>query len=519
MKYFILILTLTISFNGWTQTDQGAGTLEDRKALFDYIIEKTKQREAWSPIKNKNLNFDPLESMQALEQEIIQADTEDKLFFALKKLSAARRDRHLSVNTVKGGITPKPIAEGQAPIRFFPDFSKKEPVFFVADIGKNLGATQKRTPAIGDRLVSINGEELSTYTEKVKAYTRHSTLNNFYIKAAYDLATRNYSLPASFFKEQLTLELKPKKGKKYTIVLDYLDTVDWTHGRVFNKYPGYQEVSSFRYESFKVYQPTDSNKKNLVLWWYGFRGDLPESIDALMIWAENNNKLDYNLIIDAIDSRGGSQGAYALARLSPKAFKTTGGNLKLSDITFDFIADYNRRYLSKKGLMDHDSRETEDDGTWAIDWLNGPVLKGLAAGQAYSNNTPFKCAHLPHYSDWIMQPAKKHFKGKMVAFFGPWGGSHLTQFSAMIIDNNLGYTMGMVDGGYSNTWEWTETLTFPGKNKPLVSFMWDIGHTIRPNGQIAEGNPPMVDEIIPVTPENYLNYKNILLQKAEAYLK
>ena len=64
-----------------------------------------------------------------------------------------------------------------------------------------------------------------------------------------------------------------------------------------------------------------------------------------------------------------------------------------------------------------------------------------------------------------MKPAEVHFTGKLIAFFGPWGGSHLSQFSAMIYDNNLGHTMGMPDGGYSNTWEWEEDLIFPISKK------------------------------------------------------
>ena len=97
-------------------------------------------------------------------------------------------------------------------------------------------------------------------------------------------------------------------------------------------------------------------------------------------------------------------------------------------------------------------------------------------------------------------------------------GSHLSQFSAMINDNDLGYTLGMPDGGYSNTWEWEEDLVFPISGKPVVKFMWSIGHTIRPNGQILEGNPAMIDEFIPVTKENYLEYKNILMEKAINWL-
>ena len=48
--------------------------------------------------------------------------------------------------------------------------------------------------------------------------------------------------------------------------------------------------------------------------------------------------------------------------------------------------------------------------------------------------------------------------------------------------------------------------------------MWDIGHTIRPNGQILEGNPAPVNVYIPVTRENFAAYKSLLLKKAMEWL-
>lgn len=510
---------ILINLSSFAQEINNSGTLEDRKELFDYIIEKTKDREAWSPIKNERLNWDPLKAMMGLEDEFVNANTDEKLFYAIKKLSAARKDRHLRVDTVSNGLSLPKINESVAPIRFFPDFSDKNKIFlFVSDFSTDISTYTKNKPSIGDQLVEINGKDISLYLKEVEQYTRHSTYENFIIRAGYDLSSKNYNLPPHFFEEDLNLTLKPKRGKSYKITLPYLKTVDWTYGSSFRNYPGYEKVNSFNYESFELYKPVSSTSKNLILWWYGFRYDLPEAIDSLIEWADRNNTLDHNVIIDAIDSRGGSQGAYALARLTSKPFKTTGGNIKLSDITLDFISIYNKLYLSDKIIMDGSSRETEDDGTWAFEWLNGPVLSGLAAGQIYSNNVPFKCAHLPYYSDWIMQPAEKHFTGKLVAFFGPWGGSHLTQFSSMIIDNQLGYTIGMPDGGFSNTWEWFETLKFPRTNKPVASFMWSIGHTLRPNNEIAEGNPPDIDEYIPVTRDNYLEYKELLMKRAEEHI-
>jgi hypothetical protein len=49
--------------------------------------------------------------------------------------------------------------------------------------------------------------------------------------------------------------------------------------------------------------------------------------------------------------------------------------------------------------------------------------------------------------------------------------------------------------------------------------MWDIGHTIRPNGQILEGNAADVDISIPVTRQNYVDYYPILLRRALAVLE
>lgn len=520
MKNIKSILALLAIMLFGIANGQHHGSKEDREALFDYIIEKTKDREAFSPVKEKIMGFDPIEEMMNIKDEVVNASSDVELFYALQKLSAARRDRHLSVEEIEGGLLLPAIDKQVAPIRFHPDFSDPDKyTLFVSNLGEDikLYTSNFTKPELGDVLVKVNGQAIQDYIDEASLYTRHSSINNLWMRLAYSLSEKSNDLPPSFYKDELILTLQ-RKGREYDLALPYLPEVSWQRGRVDRNYPGYKKVDSFDFDSFALYIPNKKDHKSLVLWWYGFRGDLPDATDALIAYAKENDMLDYDLIIDAIDSRGGSQGAYALARLASHPFKTTGGNLKLSDITNEFIAKYTQQYLSKKAIMDGDGRETEDDGTWAIEWLHGPVLQGLAAGQEYSNNTPFKCAHLPHYSDWIMKPAETHFTGKIVTFFGPWGGSHLTQFASMIIDNELGYSIGMADGGYSNTWEWEEDLVFPISREPVVSFMWSIGHTIRPNGQIAEGNPPMVEEYVPVSRENYFEYKSLLLERAHSWL-
>jgi hypothetical protein len=76
----------------------------------------------------------------------------------------------------------------------------------------------------------------------------------------------------------------------------------------------------------------------------------------------------------------------------------------------------------------------------------------------------------------------------------------------------------MPPGGYSNTWEWEEILELPGTDRPLVGFMYSIGHSIRPNGGILEGNPAAVDEWIPLTAENVESYYPLLLERVLALM-
>ena len=64
----------------------------------------------------------------------------------------------------------------------------------------------------------------------------------------------------------------------------------------------------------------------------------------------------------------------------------------------------------------------------------------------------------PTTTDGYLYPAKEHFTGPMVLLTAPSACSGADQFAAMFIDNELGLSVGMPEGGCSNTWEWDETL-------------------------------------------------------------
>ena len=267
------------------------------------------------------------------------------------------------------------------------------------------------------------------------------------------------------------------------------------------------------FDTLDLHRPDDAGKKVLIVNWYGFRSDIVEASDALVEYAAREGLLDHDIIWDGLRSRGGGRGAYAIQRLQGRPFRTTFGNLRISDITGEFIKRRHESFLKNQAASDG-TRETVGGDDWQIEWLLDDVTKAIEAGQAYSNNVPFKLAHAPKWSDGIIYPAQQHFKGKMICWMSPYGGSHYDQFASIVSDNNLCHTIGMPSGGYSNTWEWRETITWPGTDEPVVSFMWSIGHTVRPNGQVLEGNPPQVDEVFALTAQNYSTYRHKLLERS-----
>ena len=150
-----------------------------------------------------------------------------------------------------------------------------------------------------------------------------------------------------------------------------------------------------------------------------------------------------------------------------------------------------------------------------IDWARTDATEAIRRGDEYTAPVPFKLAHLPKDSDGVLQPAPVHFSGKVTIINArTWGGSHLDQFVAMFVDNDLATFIGVPTGGYSNTWEEGDFLYFPGTARPVVQFYWTIGHTIRPNGEVLEGNPAQPDIYIPITRDNFQAYHQLLLDEA-----
>lgn len=493
------------------------GTPADRDALVDTLIAQTARREAFSPIKNETLGFSPLDAMEAERAGVVEADTEEKLFYALSRLSAARRDRHLSLGLVPGGLelpdsaglevdggeeVPAPIAR----IRILPDYAVGGANYFVADVARESGS---EVPPIGARVTAIGDRSISEWEAEATEYMRHSTIAGLRWKLAELMTENSALLPPDMRAGSLTLTVADEGGEESVYDLPWVEAgFEWS-GISEPRYDGFET----RLETVTFEMLVDAEREIVVLLWTGFRETMVDDVDALMEVAEQQGLLDYTMIIDVTRSGGGSRGAYAVQRLQPRPFKTTFGNLRLSDVIAPWVAERQAAFGSTV-FVDGETPELIDDGSWLMEWLEVDVLPALERGDEYTKDVPFKSAHAPRDSDGVLPPAPVHFQGPFAVISGPDGGSHLDQFVHQVVDNELGPVVGMPPGGYSNTWEWEEVATLPGTGRPLVRFMWNIGHTITPNGEIAEGNPATIDVQIPLGAHNVRDYYPTLLDAA-----
>ena len=568
LVWLVPVLLVTTSWCARTMAD--SGTMDDRAALFDYLLKATMERSAFSPFKPRDIASDEhiteaeyiRGAMLAHRDEFLAADTDAKLYYALVKLTCARWDGHLNrIRLVPGGIQPF-TAQTQggdtAPLKFKPDYTNRAAMFlfvsdFASDLARIAGPNAKRTPELGDKLVGVNGQPAEVYLKRLGQFVGKSSHRAFWWDLAYRVSRRTRHIAPSLFNgDRVTFELETRKRVRYTLTLPYLkeESIDWagyddeytsgelaelifqdpnfihtTHQVALSlaRYRGFQHV--FSRPAFDLYVST-SQKVFLLQGHSFFSKTIVADLDHLMAHARTNDRLDYAVIYDLTRGGGGDFEEYALQRLQSRPVKIMFGNLRISDITTPLALQLRDRAMKAVAQAADPAppilaREVTmpDSGRNLIDWLDKDLASAIRAGQAYTNNVQFKNQFLPTTSDGYLYPAKEHFTGPMVLLTAPSACSGADQFAAMFIDNELGLSIGMPEGGCSNTWEWDETLKFPISGKPVAGFSWTVGQSIRPNGEVLEGNSAVPRMFVPLTRDNYAKYYDILLGHALSYIE
>ena len=286
---------LTLAVTGCSEVaSPKAGTPELRAELFDTIISRTQRREAFSPIKNERLGFDPIQEMEALRDVVVSASTEQELYYALARLSHARRDRHLDLYLVAGGLELPDSAgldvldgesnePAQAPVRIFPDYSDEDAGYFIGD--RAIDPRWPELPAIGDQILTVNGMPVDAWHDSATAFMRHSTSIALSWKLAEAMALSTAAFPSYLRAEELTLVTQSSSGTETAYSLPFRDPSDlsWT-GSGDPNYPGLMlELSTPTYD---LLVPEDG-RRFVVLVWRGFRETMVPDVDDLVEFAES----------------------------------------------------------------------------------------------------------------------------------------------------------------------------------------------------------------------------------------
>lgn len=503
---------------------QRVGTAELREALFDTLVVRMERRDARSPFKGEHWGEDTAERMAELRDEVVAADTEEELFYALRRVSNLRRDRHLDVTRVEGGLRVLddsgleggPEARLQAPVRIFPDY-RDTTAYFVADVSVDEEHFPAGRPEPGARVLAVDGVDIDEYVAMVEPYHRASYRPNQRWLVARGIGSPSAELPAHIRGVSLELTVENPSGDTVTIQLPYLDReeVAWA-GFAEASYPGFRKGRST--PTWDLWLPED-DREVLLLTWHGFGETVREDVDTLVSLAQRRGWLDRGLILDASEAEGGEGAVYALRHLRPQSFRPSLGNLRLSDAAAQWVE---ARLADAPPAVAGLNPGSDVERSWILEWFRHEVRDSLNAGAAYSNAV---AAHMASSggsgtarAEWV-DPAPVHFRGPMVAFFAPRGGSELDRFAAMLKDNGMAHLIGMTPGGFSNSWTYGEVLRFPGTEQPVVRFEYTIGNALRPNGQVLESNPALPHEWVTFSASDYRAFHTRLVERAEAHLE
>jgi hypothetical protein len=364
-----------------TEPPRPSQTEQDRLALFDELVAATLRRHAFSERKTAELHLDFERDAAPLRDDfrIVRSDLE--LFRAVARLSAVRCDAHMEVLPINGGLAVD-ATEYSTGIEFAPDFEKlDERVFCVQRVANSVDGMDRVTH-VGDVLVSINGQSVADFEGVVGPYLRYSTLNGRAWALARALGTQPGWWPTMEQGRDFLYRLRNAERGEYEVRLTRRMTADISWPPLPSRtFPGFALALPLR--SFDLYRPAAG--QNIVAFeWRGFEKDyLVDDLEQLIDYASRNRLFEHDVIVDFTRSRGGADGVLALQILLRKPFKTTFGDLRISDVIDPFIA----------------SRE---ESPRLRAWLHNDVRAAQARGDAYTSPVPFKLRHLPADSDGIL---------------------------------------------------------------------------------------------------------------------
>ena len=481
-----------------------SGTARQRKELFEGLLRDTLAWEAFSPRKNKTLELDFAVQAEELRRAFLKADKELLLYNVLLHFSNLRCNHALRPRLLDDGLRLDRDHQ-ELPVRFgVGEGSGSDFRLFIrdhdVDIRRKLNTISPRITSVeaGDVLVDINGSEVPDVLAGMQPFLSYSTTRQLWSEFARCLSLKRHDLGHRMFKKDVTFGLQKANGKGYRLRVSFIDethTIDWAVNWDRHHYSGFERA--LQTPSFDVYLPSGGvAAEALIVEGREFTDDTGEDVDKLRTWAVAQGVLHYNVVFDLSAARGSVVPWTLLQTLVDQPVLVTQATLRLSDVTPSLISRLLRSASPalKTWLVDV-VRPAQERG---VDMV-GPVPYGMV---------------LPPDTEGILDPAEVHFTGGRSALIAASSSPAVNHLAAMWVDNGLGASHGVAPFGCANAWQWRAPISLPRSDRPLVDFLWNVGHVIRPNGEVLEGNPPQPTDPVPVTAGNFQSWHSKLVDQA-----
>ena len=186
------------------------------ETLYNYLTSTILEREAFSPIKNEQLNINLKKEFAKHKTSFLQAKTDEDLYFEILKLSNLRRDSHLKMKPLFLESYKKKVL----PIKIGVVFDAKKPIFVVEQIANDY-ANEYPNLNVGDELIKIGNTNIEKVIAETKKYIPSSTNNNHFLRLAKALSTNDFNLSRVIDYNKPLFTFKTPKKSTYTYAFSY----------------------------------------------------------------------------------------------------------------------------------------------------------------------------------------------------------------------------------------------------------------------------------------------------------
>jgi len=441
--------------SGPSEASASAWLGSDRVSLFDQHLKLIEGGTLISERGIVGLGLTRPEQVERARQRYLSAATRDDAYWALLSLRNTTHDAHGDL-VVPKSLRPEPRVV-------------KLPMTFVADAwwtaGPRFVVSESAIPEVepGFELERFDGRSIPDALREAFDWHSDSSLASFHLWASRWFSSRDSWLTPIPSRRSVSLSLHdPRTGRRVEVIAAF----EATSGTRARHAEDATRQPTFKGEHLSGF--ADAARGIAIVRIDSFRssrGDL-EQLERFLDAQPPGTRV----LLDVRENTGGGTGHQVLGLFIPCAIRSTS-RVAVSVPLLRSSASF------RAGVL----RFASSDETARA------LSKELEAGRAVSSPVSFQCNARTCQTEFLVRPARARPPLPVALLIGPTCMSGCDQFAAMFADNSVGPVLGQPTRGASAPFRLPWPL--PLANGTSASVTLNVGQTLRPNGEVLEGNP------------------------------